>query len=169
MTVVDRIRAIIESPLADSQTEVVDIEHGHGLLRITIDRPGGVDLNVVTEVTEVINELLDAADPIGDAYTLEVSSPGLERPLRIPAHFKRFVGTMINVKTKIAREGQRRFEGRLIAANENEFELDGQIFSYDDVERARTIFEWNDGASKKGDEKSSKPSKQKSQPKGKAS
>lgn len=140
--VVERVRDLV-SPLADSQgLELVDVEHAGGLLRVTLDRDGGIDLEAITAASEQISDLLDLHDPVPGRYTLEVSSPGLERPLRTPAQFQRFVGTVVNVKTRSHVEGDRRIEAVLDAADATGISIAERRLSYDDIERARTVFEW---------------------------
>ncbi len=118
VAVVEEIVAPVVSALG---LELVDItftkEGGRWFLRIFIDKPGGVGLDDCQEVSEKIDPLLDEQDPIPQSYTLEVSSPGLERPLKKPADFERFTGKKINLSTFGPIEGRRKFKGRLIAAN----------------------------------------------------
>ena len=143
MSVVDRVRELIE-PLVTSQgAEVVDVEHGPGLLRISLDLlGGGIDLETITRFSEQISDLLDVHDPVPGRYTLEVSSPGLERPLKSPAQFQRFVGTVVNVKTRSHVEGERRFQGPLTAADDEQVTVGGRTLRYDEIEKAKTVFEW---------------------------
>ncbi len=143
MNVVDRVRELIE-PLVTSQGgEVVDVEHGPGLLRIYLDRgEGGIDLEAITRFSEQISDLLDVEDPVPGRYTLEVSSPGLERPLKTPAHFQRFVGTVVSVKTTSKVEGDRRFQGPLTEATDETVTVGGRTLRYDEIEKAKTVFEW---------------------------
>jgi ribosome maturation factor RimP len=129
-------------------------------LRVTIERPaaaGGVDLEAITAVTEALSPVLDQ-DPAVDstlrgAYTLEVSSPGLERSLRTPAHFHGAVGSTISVKTRGA-DGARRVKGVVATADDEGLELDvdgtRERIAYDDVTQARTVFEWGGGAKRGG-------------------
>jgi ribosome maturation factor RimP len=143
MSVVDTVRELIEPLVTASGLEVVDVEHGPGLLRIYLDRPeGGIDLETITRSSEQISDLLDVHDPVPGRYTLEVSSPGLERPLKTPAQFQRFVGTVVNVKVKSHVEGERRFQGPLTAADEETVTVAGRTLAYADIEKARTVFEW---------------------------
>ena len=106
-----------------------------------------LDLDVLADATRAVSRALDEADPIAGAYTLEVSSPGLERPLRTPAHFVGAVGTSVKVKTRPGVEGDRRLDGEIIAADDTSVTVrasDGadRTLPYDDIERARTTFEW---------------------------
>ena len=98
-SVVERVREIVAPLLAARGLFVDDVEHKGSALRITVDREGGVDLDAIAEATRVVSRALDEDDPVPGSYTLEVSSPGLERPLRTPAHFARAVGTAVKVKT----------------------------------------------------------------------
>ena len=142
LSVTERVYELVEPLLAAYDVEVVDVEQLGATLRVTVDRDGGIDLDAVSEATLVVSDALDRHDPIPGRYTLEVSSPGLERPLRTPAHFRRFVGSDVAVKTRPEVEGDRRVEGRLEVADDEGFVVDGRRLSYGDVERARTVFVW---------------------------
>ncbi|MDQ3107287.1 MAG: ribosome maturation factor RimP [Actinomycetota bacterium] len=142
MSVTDRVRDLIEPLVSAHGLELVDVEHGPGLLRIYLDREGGIDLETITRYSEQISDLLDLHDPVPSRYTLEVSSPGLERPLKTPAHFLRFVGTVVNIKTKSHVEGDRRFTGELTTADAEGVEVAGRRLAYDDIDKAKTVFEW---------------------------
>jgi ribosome maturation factor RimP len=151
MGVEDRVRELIE-PLVTSQgAEVVDVEHGPGLLRIYLDLvEGGIDLELITRFSEQISDLLDLHDPVPGRYTLEVSSPGLERPLKTKAQFQRFVGTTVNVKTKSHVEGERRFQGSLTEATDDTVTVADRTLRYEDIEKAKTVFEWGPTPKKTG-------------------
>ena len=101
---------------------------GNGFLRLYIDAAAGIALDDCERVSRAVSEVLDAEDPIPGQYTLEVSSPGLERPLRTAEHFARFVGETVSVETVQAIEGRRRFKGALTAAGAGtvEVEVDGR-------------------------------------------
>ena len=143
MSVVDRVRELVEPLVTANGLELVDVEHGPGLLRIYLDRlEGGIDLETITRYSEQISDLLDVHDPVPGRYTLEVSSPGLERPLKTPAQFQRFVGTVVNVKVKSRVEGERRLQGPLTAADDETVTVSGRTLRYEDIEKARTVFEW---------------------------
>jgi ribosome maturation factor RimP len=97
---------------------------GSGFLRLYIDAEAGITVDDCERVSRAVSEVLDAEDPIPGQYTLEVSSPGLERPLRTAEHFARFVGETVQVETVQAIEGRRRFKGALLAAGATTIEVD---------------------------------------------
>jgi ribosome maturation factor RimP len=150
MEVQERIRALVEPLVGPLGVELVDVEVlGSGrsrTLRLRVDRDGGVDLGVITDVTRAVSPALDAVDPIDGSYTLEVSSPGLERPLRRPADFRRVLGETITLKTHHDVHGARRLRGVLAGADEEgiEVEVEGKTLrvAHADVASARTVFEW---------------------------
>jgi ribosome maturation factor RimP len=115
--------------------ELVDLEFvregGRWFLRVFIDKPGGVSLTDCQNVSERLGPLLDVKDPIPHAYHLEVSSPGLERPLKKPADYVRYQGRKVQVRTYAPIEGRRRFVGRLQKAGTEEItvEVDGVEFT----------------------------------------
>ena len=142
MSIVERVRAAVEPLLATQSLTVYDIEHTGSVLRITIDSPGGVDLDAIAKATRLISVTLDEQDPIPGKYTLEVSSPGLERPLRTPAHFEGAIGSMVSVKTVPNYDGERRVKGILRLADARGITVDELQVAYDDIDKARTVFEW---------------------------
>ncbi|MDQ6696997.1 MAG: ribosome maturation factor RimP [Actinomycetota bacterium] len=165
MAVTERMRDSIAPVMAELEVELVDIEHVGATVRITIDRPGGIDLELISRATRRISHLLDEVDPLADRYTLEVSSPGLERPLRRPSHFARAVGSTVAVKTVAGVEGKRRVTGRLLSAADDGIEIAVEAqgdaprsIRYADIERARTVFEWGPSP-KPGTPRSPKPTK----------
>ena len=151
MTVVERVRASVAPLLADLGLEIYDIEHAGGVLRISVDKTGGVDLDSIALATRVVSRQLDHDDPIPGRYTLEVTSPGIERPLRTPEHFERAVGQVVNLRTHPEAEGDRRARGELLAVDADGITVrveDGseRTIRYEEIERARTVFEWGPGA-----------------------
>ena len=144
----ERVRSAVEPPLSASGFEVVDVERQGSVLRVTVDRPGGIDLDGVTEATRLVNEVLDRHDLVGERTTLEVSSPGVERHLRTPEHFRRFVGKEVAVKARAGTEGERRLSGVLETADEEGVVVAGRRLGYADIEKARTVFVWPAGPKK---------------------
>jgi ribosome maturation factor RimP len=146
----DALRAAAEPILASLGLELVDVEVvGSGrarTLRLTLDRDGGIDLETLAEANRPVSDALDAAEALAGPYTLELSSPGVERPLRRPPEFRRFVGTTISVKSHDPVDGARRHRGLLLEADDGgiTLEVDGQHrrFPYDAIASARTVFEW---------------------------
>ena len=134
--------------------EVFDVEMiGRGrtrTLRVLVDRAGGVDLDAITAAAEAVGHALDDhADVdrlLAGSYTLEVSSPGVERTLRRPAHFRGAIGSAISIKTRDASGTPARRHAVLTAADDDgvEIEVDGtrERLAYDAIEQARTVFEW---------------------------
>lgn len=160
MTTIDVVRALVEPLLRARGVELVDVEHARGMLRVYVDLPGGgIDLEAITGASEAISMLLDEHDPIPGRYTLEVSSPGLERPLKRPEHFQRFVGTLVSVKTHPHVEGERRMQGILESADADGITVAGRAFAYGDIERARTVFEWGPTPKKGARPKAGAPAK----------
>jgi len=151
-TVAERVADAV-APVLDEQGLLLhDLEHSGTSIRVVIDRADveggrGLDVDALAAATRAISRLLDELDPIDGHYTLEVSSPGLERPLRTPAHFARAVGADVSVKTRPGSDGERRLEGTVQAADDDGFTLamsDGgtRRIRYDEVEKARTTFAW---------------------------
>ncbi|MCL4183080.1 MAG: ribosome maturation factor RimP [Burkholderiaceae bacterium] len=106
------MQAIIELAVSGMGYELVDVEHAHdGLLRVYIDAPSGVGLDDCEKVSRQLSHVLAVEDV--DYTRLEVSSPGLDRPLKKPADFERFAGAEVSVRLRRALEGRRNFEGVL--------------------------------------------------------
>jgi ribosome maturation factor RimP len=152
-----QLEGVIRSVVEDDGLELVDAEFvregGRRILRVTVDREGGVDLDAIAAVSERLSRRLDATDAVpGPRYSLEVSSPGVERPLREPAHFARHVGAKVKAKTAGPVDGARSHLGTLAAADDEGFTLvtdEGERrLKYADVTSARTVFEWGGGTNK---------------------
>jgi ribosome maturation factor RimP len=125
------------------------VEVRPGLVRLVVDAPGGAQLDAIAEATRAVSAALDSHDPLPESrYTLEVTSPGVERPLRTPSQFARAVGETVSVRTAAGNPGERRVTGELVSADEDGFVLqvggqeERRRYTYDEVERARTVFEW---------------------------
>ncbi|MGI9119349.1 MAG: ribosome maturation factor RimP [Acidimicrobiales bacterium] len=149
MATIETVERVVSPLLEPHGLHLYDVEFAGPTLRVLVDGPGGVDLDVLSQVTRELSSALDAHDPMPGRYTLEVSSPGLERPLRRPAHFAAAVGARIRVKTHPGVEGERRLEGELVAADDDGIavEVDGgpRRLRHEEIERARTVFEWGSG------------------------
>ncbi|HEY1652294.1 MAG TPA: ribosome maturation factor RimP [Acidimicrobiales bacterium] len=138
------------SPVVEARgLELIDVELNGAQLTVFVDREGGVGLDEIADATKDVSAELDRIDPVPGRYTLTVSSPGLERRLRTPAHFARAVGETITVRVDVGTADVRRLTGKLATADETGCTLtgpevpDGEVrISYDQIERARTVFEW---------------------------
>ncbi len=151
-----RVRELVEPVVALSGLDLYDVELASGILRVTVDRQGGVDVDAIGEISHAISRLLDDEDVISDTrYLLEVSSPGIERRLRTPEHFAANVDTEVRVRLTHAIDGVRRFDGRLVAATPTrvEIEIDGnrRTFAHEDISDARTIFDWSTALNREPD------------------
>jgi ribosome maturation factor RimP len=119
---------------------------GRRVLRVTVDRAGGVDLDTIARASEKVSRRLDLEDFGGGPYVLEVSSPGLERPLRRPEHFARQVGAKVKVKTMDLIDGSRTHLGTLVAVGDDDVTIETEggprTLRFADIATARTVFEW---------------------------
>ena len=146
-----RIEALITPVLADLGLEMYDLEYNGGIVKITVDTPpgspGGIDVDQLSQCTRLISRELDHDDPVPGHYTLEVSSPGLERNLRLPRHFQRETGKSAAIRLQNVINGERRLSGVIEAAGADTFLLrlangEERIIPYDQIDRAKTIFVW---------------------------
>jgi len=112
----------------DRGFELVDVEMkrtgGSQLVRLFVDRPGGIGLDDLQSVSEEVSAILDAEDPIAGAYTLEVSSPGLDRPLKNESDFRRFAGRLAKLSSYELVDGRRHWTGRIVSCEEGILTLD---------------------------------------------
>lgn len=149
----DAIRALVEPPLVSSGLELWDVEVSRDTVRLLIDRPGGVDLEALaTFAGKVVSPLLDEHPEVAPEgrYSLEVSSPGVERTLRRLEHYARYVGSEVSVKTSVPVEGARRHQGVLVSVDEDGIVVrphDGPgdrtvTIRHADIDRARTVLVW---------------------------
>jgi ribosome maturation factor RimP len=150
MDTTTRVRLLIEPLIDEAGVTLYDLEYTGGVLRITVQREGGVGIDVIGKLTRQISHLLDEEDPMPGQYTLEVSSPGLERALRTPEHFAGAVGSLVALKTKPGVEGDRRVKGTLVSVDDTSATVAPsdaapgvtRVIGLTDIERARTVFEW---------------------------
>lgn len=132
--IADRVRAMIHPIVLNEGMEVVDIEYrresGGWVLRLILDKEGGITLEDCTRVSQEVGRSLDVEDVILTPYTLEVSSPGLTRPLKTEKDFLKFRHRLVKVKTVDPIQNRRQFKGKLLGVSENgvEIEGDGGVF-----------------------------------------
>jgi ribosome maturation factor RimP len=152
MSALEEVRDLAQAVARRRDLRLWDVEVGGGpgrkIVRVFVDADNGVDLDTVAEVSEEISRGLDLRDPIAGRYTLEVSSPGLERTLRSPEHFALSVGRKVVVKTKAPLVGDsNRVDGVISGSTDSAVRLrtdDEELdVPLDQIRSARTIFEWN--------------------------
>jgi len=136
---------LVQPVIGGEGMELVEVEYRcepqGWVLRLFIDQDGGVTVDDCARVSQVVGDFLDVADPIANQYHLEVSSPGLNRPLRKLEHFQRYSGSIVDVRTSTPINNRRKFKGKLIDVRPESITLDcdGQVFdiTFDLLERAR--------------------------------
>ncbi len=132
--ILDRVRVMANAILSTQGMDLIDVEYrreGKGwVLRLYIDKEGGVTVEDCSHVSQEVGRNLDVEDFISTPYTLEVSSPGLMRPLKSERDFIKYRNHLIKVKTIDPIQNRRRFKGKLIGVSENriEMEVDGGVF-----------------------------------------
>jgi ribosome maturation factor RimP len=160
MSSTEMIRELTEPLLVGTGLELWDIEVTKGIVRVLVDREGGVDLDALAQASTAVSSLLDDHPDLvpGDAYQLEVSSPGVERTLRTPDQYRRYLGALVATKTKVSVDGARRWRGRLSSADDDGIVLtpedpasteEGVTLRYDQIDRTRTVLEWGSDRSTK--------------------
>jgi len=133
-TVQDKLYEIITPVVEGLSYELVGIEYlpqgKHSLLRIYIDQESGITLDDCEQVSHQVSALLDVEDPVSSHYNLEVSSPGVDRPLFFEEHYVRFSGNPVFVRMSIPVDGRRKFEGTLkgVEAGDVLLEIDDELF-----------------------------------------
>jgi ribosome maturation factor RimP len=131
----DEIQKLLEPTIERLGFELTDLEvrlsGKGGLLRLTIDKPDGIDLDDCEKVSHAASALLDVEDPVAGEYNLEVSSPGLDRKLTKIKHFQRFEGETLKITMRFPIAGRRRFRGTLVSSNDENIvvEVDGEAHS----------------------------------------
>ncbi|MFN3505196.1 MAG: ribosome maturation factor RimP [Caldimicrobium sp.] len=128
---------LLEMPILRKGMELVDLEwrreRSGWVLRIYIDKPGGVTIGDCARISEIISNLLDKENLIHHSYNLEVSSPGIERPLKKREHFERFKGEKAKITLKETMHGRKNLTGIIIGVEENilKFEVEGKVWDID--------------------------------------
>jgi ribosome maturation factor RimP len=147
---VEAVRAAVEPAVLALGVDLYDVEllgaAGARTLRVTVAKEGGVDLETITAVTRTVSPLVDAADAVNGSYLLEVSSPGVERTLRTPQHFRGALGEQVSVKFH-TEAGPRRVRGALVSVDDASIVVDADDgtrveLAAADITQARTVFEW---------------------------
>lgn len=146
----ERLWGLVEPYVAAEGVELDDLvvrgAGGARLVRVTLDAAGGLDVEAIARLSQGLSRVLDEAEVLPGAYTLEVGSPGLERELRRPAHFRKSQGREVTVATHDAVAGARRHRGLMEeVAAEGVTLLVGEerrFIPFAQVEQARTVFRW---------------------------
>jgi ribosome maturation factor RimP len=131
----DELAKLLEPTVERLGYELADLEvrlgGKGGMVRVFIDKPEGIDLDDCEKVSLAVSALLDVEDPVPGNYSLEVSSPGLDRKLTKIEHFQRFEGETVKVQMRFPIEGRRRFRGTLVSSNDENIvlEVDGESHS----------------------------------------
>lgn len=126
--IVDRVRKVVDPIFLNEGMELVEVEYRREargwVLRLYIDKEGGVTLDDCTRISQEVGRILDVEDFISVPYTLEVSSPGLARPLKSEKDFIKYRNRLIRVKTVEPIENRRKFKGKLLGISENRIEIE---------------------------------------------
>jgi ribosome maturation factor RimP len=146
------VEALVRPVVEQAGYELVDVSYGgtggRRSLRVMVDRPeGGMDVEALATLSDRVARRLDLEDFGDGRYELEVSSPGIERPLRTPAHFARFVGSQVKVKTASPVDGANVHTGTLVGNDDDGItvEIEGlaRHIAYADITAARTVADWD--------------------------
>jgi len=145
-----QLQQLLEPGVTALGYELLGIEHlaqgRHSLLRLYIDSPDGITVEDCERVSHQVSGVLEVEDPIKGQYTLEVSSPGLDRPLFKPEHYARFVGEVVSLRLARPLGERRRFKGRLLALRDGAvvIEQDGAevVVPLEDIDKAQLVPQW---------------------------
>ena len=148
------LKDLIEPTIEALGVELWGIEHQSqgkfSTLRIYIDASEGIDIDDCEKVSRQVSAILDVEEPIGGEYTLEVSSPGLDRPLFTAEQFAKFNGNQVNLRTHTPIEGRRKFKGQIQEVRENVvcLDVDGTLYEipHTEIEKANIVYEQQDSA-----------------------
>ena len=127
--IITRLEELIQPYLLAQGVELIEVlftqpRRGRAILRLFVDRPGGITLDEITRVSRVVGELLDVHDLISSSYTLEVSSPGLTRELKQPRDYERFTGRLVRLTTRGPWQGKQVHRGSLKGLENEEISLE---------------------------------------------
>ncbi len=145
VNIAEKVREIVEPIITGSGIELVDVEYFRGpggmVLRLIVDKPGGVTLDDCADVSHLAGDVLDVEDPVPGSYNLEVSSPGINRPLKRLEDFDRFKGEKAFIQVREMIEGRRRFKGILAGMDNGTIllEIEGELkrIPFDQILKAR--------------------------------
>ncbi|MEK7410236.1 MAG: ribosome maturation factor RimP [Actinomycetota bacterium] len=151
--VVERVHLLVAPIVADLGLEFYDLEFVGGVLKIVVDTPvpseQGVSLDTIALITRLVSREFDHSDPMPGRYTLEVTSPGLERTLRLPRHFQHEIGKTVALRLHQSLNGERRIQGSIVSADNQAVTVRTDdvantdvVIPYQLIDRARTVFEW---------------------------
>jgi len=147
VTLEEKIEALVRPVIESMEFDFWGCEYlpagKNTILRVFIDAENGVGVDDCGKISRQISAIMDVEDPISSVYTLEVSSPGLDRLLFRPEQFKMYEGTVIKVRTSIAVMGRKRFKGILESVREQgiDIEVDGEIYEVDftEIDKANVV------------------------------
>lgn len=142
-----KLNSLIEPAVSMLGYELLGVEHlaqgRHSLLRIYIDHPNSITVEDCEQVSRQVSAVLDVEDPVKGQYTLEVSSPGLDRPLFKLTHFERFIGQEVSLTLAVPVDGRRKLKGRITAVEDDKVKITegDQLFllTLEQIDRARLI------------------------------
>jgi ribosome maturation factor RimP len=151
------MEALVGPVVESAGLELVEVsfrkEGGRRVLRVTVDREGGVDLETISQASEAISRRLDLENAVAGSYALEVSSPGIERPLKVPEGLEGRVGELVRLKTSAPVDGSRTHTGSVVSVGASDVVLETdqgeRRLRLEDVTAARTVFDWNAGKGSK--------------------
>jgi ribosome maturation factor RimP len=168
-----RVRELVAPIASDLGLDLYDVEQRGGVLRVSLDTPpgseGGITLETLALASRLVSRELDHHDPIPGRYTLEVTSPGVERALRTPEHFQREVGKVVAIRLSDVGHDDRRVTGTLVGADAAAATVrvegpDGpgeRVIPYAQIDRARTVFEWGPAPKNPGRNAAKRPARRK--------
>ena len=139
--------SLIEPVVEASGHQLYDIQHNGGTLAVLVDGHDGIGVEELAQLSRTVSTVLDEHDPIPGRYTLEVSTPGVERRLRNESHFSSAIGEVVNVRTTPEPDGRRRVVGTLLSFEDGALTIDDANSGVTEIpltqiEKARTVFEW---------------------------
>lgn len=131
LSVIEKTKELLVPILEEKNLELVDVEYvkegSNWFLRVYVDKDGGIEIDECGYVSEQLSEKLDKIDPIKEPYFLEVSSPGVERPLKTKTDIEKHIGYYVNIRLYEKIENEKEYEGTIISFNEDVLTLEVKI------------------------------------------